>query len=113
MTRYKLEPSISLLAQKQPSRLFRASVNVLLRFFRLSARCIPFVQLDLIYSTQISLCQSVYRTVYAVDEWGIGVRFPTGAAVVTLRKPSGTGWDTACNPTVTGGPLLADKAVEA
>lgn len=94
MTRYKRVPRISLLPQQQPDRSFRFSIIVLICLFRLSARCIQFVQLALIYSTQTSLCQADYRTVYAVDEWGFGVRLPTGAAVVTNGKPSGAGWDT-------------------
>jgi hypothetical protein len=59
MTRYKLEPSISLLPQQQPVRSFRVSIIVLICLFGLSARCIQFVQLALIYSTHTSLCQSV------------------------------------------------------
>lgn len=94
VTRYKLEPSISHLPQQQPDQSFRVSIIALICLFRLSARCIPFVQLALICSTQTSLYQSVYRTVCVVDEWGIGVRFLTGTAIVTLGKPSGPGWDT-------------------
>ena len=86
MIQYELEPSFALLPQQQPDRSFSLSIIVLNGLFRLSTRCIVLVPLVLIYSTQINRCQSVYRTVYAVDDWGIGVRLPTRAAVVTLRK---------------------------
>ena len=86
---------------KQPPPSYRnsnkigVSVIVFLCLFSLSARCIQIVSLALIYSTPISLCQSVYWTVYAVDEWGIGVRLPTGAVVVRRQlKYDGTRWHT-------------------